>query len=109
MSRNQDEFQKSGNPRQHQAPVSRSAPCFFLFFSFRVHHLVNRDDRHLLAHAMASDFSVTWQCLSKRTIGFSLRKNSTPFSDKESPRPVRSAPCLQSESRCIPWCSGSVV
>jgi hypothetical protein len=23
-----------------------------------VHHLVNRDDRHLLAHAMVSDFSV---------------------------------------------------
>jgi hypothetical protein len=23
-----------------------------------VHHLVNRDDRQLLAHAMASDFSV---------------------------------------------------
>jgi hypothetical protein len=35
-----------------------------------VHHLVKRDDRHLLAHAMASDFSVAWQCLSKRTIGF---------------------------------------
>jgi hypothetical protein len=28
---------------------------------FGVHHLVNRDDRHLLAHAIASDFSVTWQ------------------------------------------------
>jgi hypothetical protein len=28
----------------------------------------NWDDRHLIAHAMASDFSVTWQFLSKRTI-----------------------------------------
>jgi hypothetical protein len=41
--------------------------------SFRIHHLVNRDDWHLLAHAMTSDFSVAWQFLSKRTIGFSLR------------------------------------
>jgi hypothetical protein len=41
-------------------------------YSFWVHHLVNWDDRQLLAHAMASDFSVAWQCLSKRTIGFSL-------------------------------------
>jgi hypothetical protein len=30
----------------------------FTHYSFRVHHLVNRDDRQLLAHAMASDFSV---------------------------------------------------
>jgi hypothetical protein len=30
--------------------------------------LSGRDDRHLLAHAMASDFSVAWQCLSKRTV-----------------------------------------
>jgi hypothetical protein len=29
-------------------------------YSFWVHHLVNRDDQHLLAHAMASDFSVAW-------------------------------------------------
>jgi hypothetical protein len=27
-------------------------------YSFRVHHPVNRDGRYLLAHAMASDFSV---------------------------------------------------
>jgi hypothetical protein len=37
-----------------------------------VHHLVNWDDWHLLAHAMASDFSAAWQCLSKRTF-FLLR------------------------------------
>jgi hypothetical protein len=30
-------------------------------YSFIVHHPVNRDDRHLLARAMASDFTVTWQ------------------------------------------------
>jgi hypothetical protein len=46
---------------------------FFSNYSFWVHHLVNQDDRQLLAHAMASDFSVAWQCLSKRTIGFLLR------------------------------------
>jgi hypothetical protein len=45
----------------------------FSDYTFWVHHLVNWDDRHLLAHAMASDFSVAWQCLSKRTIGFLLR------------------------------------
>jgi hypothetical protein len=28
--------------------------------SFLVHHRTNRDDRHLHAHAMASDFTVTW-------------------------------------------------
>jgi hypothetical protein len=42
----------------------------FSDFSFRVDHLVNRDDRQPLAHAMASDFSVAWQCLSKRIIVF---------------------------------------
>jgi hypothetical protein len=31
-------------------------PSIFSDYSFRV--LVNRDDRHLLAHAMAADFSV---------------------------------------------------
>jgi hypothetical protein len=43
-------------------------PSIFSNYSFWVHHLVNQDDRQLLAHAMASDFSVAWQCLSKRTI-----------------------------------------
>jgi hypothetical protein len=40
---------------------------------------------------MASDFSVTWQCLSKRTIGFSLRiklhtliRVSPPSSDEKT-------------------------
>jgi hypothetical protein len=44
-------------------------PSIFSDYSFQVHHLVNWDDRQLLSHAMASDFSVAWQCLSKRTIG----------------------------------------
>jgi hypothetical protein len=44
----------------------------FFNYSFWVHHPVNWDARHLLAHAMASDFSVAWKCLSKITIDFSL-------------------------------------
>jgi hypothetical protein len=53
-------------------------PSILSDYSFRIHHPVNRDDPHLLAHAMASDFSVTWQFLSKRTIVFLLGSNSTP-------------------------------
>jgi hypothetical protein len=45
----------------------------FSDYSFPVHHPVNCDDQDLLARAMASDFSVAWQCFSKRTIGFLLR------------------------------------
>jgi hypothetical protein len=37
-------------------------PSIFSDYSFCVHHPVNRDDQHLLARAMASDFSVTWKC-----------------------------------------------
>jgi hypothetical protein len=33
-------------------------PSIFTDYSFWVHHLVNRDGRHLLAHAMASDFAM---------------------------------------------------
>jgi hypothetical protein len=52
---------------------SSSSALHFSGYSFWVHHLVNQDYRQLLAHAMASDFSVAWQCVSKRTIGFYLR------------------------------------
>jgi hypothetical protein len=38
-------------------------PSIFTDYSFWVHHLVNWDDQQFLAHAMASDFSVAWQCL----------------------------------------------
>jgi hypothetical protein len=48
---------------------SSSALHIFSEYSFWVHRLVNRDDRHLLTSAMFSDFSVTWQCHSKRTMG----------------------------------------
>jgi hypothetical protein len=56
---------------------SSSALHFFRLF-FLVHHFVNQDDQHLLTHAMASDFSVAWQCLSKRTIGFFFVTDQTP-------------------------------
>jgi hypothetical protein len=36
-------------------------------------HRVNRDDQHLLACAMASDFSVTWQ-FSQREHLFSIER-----------------------------------
>jgi hypothetical protein len=36
-------------------------PSIFSNDSFLVQHPVNGDDRHLHAHAMASDFTVAWQ------------------------------------------------
>jgi hypothetical protein len=64
-------------------------PSMFSDYSFWVHHLVNRDDRQLLARAMASDFSVAWQCLSKRTFIF--------FVMDQTPRPhcpISSLTCM---------------
>jgi hypothetical protein len=55
-------------------------PSIFSNYSFRVHYHDNRDDRQILAHAMASDFLVTWQCLSKRTIGSKKLLIKYPFS-----------------------------
>jgi hypothetical protein len=70
----------SVTPCASPPPPRPSIFLFWLFF-FRLHHLVNRDDRHLFAHAMASDFSGTRQCLSKRTIVFFCYvSNSTPLS-----------------------------
>jgi hypothetical protein len=60
-------------------PLLLLGPPFFSDYSFWVHHLVNPDDWHLLAHAKASDFSVAWQCLSKRTMFFCYGSNSTPL------------------------------
>jgi hypothetical protein len=56
----------SGSATPCASPPPR--PSIFSDYSFWVHHPVNRDDRQLLTHAMASDFSAAWQCLSKRTI-----------------------------------------
>jgi hypothetical protein len=55
-------FLGSGTPCASPPPW----PSIFSDYSFRVHHLVNRDDWQLLAHAIASDFSVARECLSKR-------------------------------------------
>jgi hypothetical protein len=41
-------------------PLLLLGPPFFRLL-FSVHYLVKWDDRHLLAHAMDSDFSVAWQ------------------------------------------------
>jgi hypothetical protein len=49
----------------------------FSDYSLQVHHPVNRDDQHLLANAMASDFSVAWLFLTKRTV-FHYGTNSMP-------------------------------
>jgi hypothetical protein len=38
-----------------------SGPSIFSDCSFQVHQPVNQEERHLLAHAMASDFSVARQ------------------------------------------------
>jgi hypothetical protein len=38
-----------------------------------VYHPVNQDDWQLLAHAMASDFTVAWQFLLNRTIGLRIK------------------------------------
>jgi hypothetical protein len=47
-----------------------------------VHHPVNQDDQHLLAHAMASDFSDAWQFLSENnSVFFVSESNSTPPPD----------------------------
>jgi hypothetical protein len=43
-------------------------PQFFFNYSFLVYYPVNRDDRHLLAHAMTSESAVA--VFSKRTIVF---------------------------------------
>jgi hypothetical protein len=51
-------------------------PSIFFSYYFLVHHPVNRDDRHLFAHAMASDFSVAWQFLNKNH-SFHLHCRST--------------------------------
>jgi hypothetical protein len=46
--------------------ASPPGPSIFSDYSLLACHPVNRDDWHLLAHAMASDFTVAWQTI----IGF---------------------------------------
>jgi hypothetical protein len=42
------------------------------FFLFPVHHLANRDERHLLEHCNGLGLLSPMAVFSKRTIGFSL-------------------------------------
>jgi hypothetical protein len=52
-------------PKLPLAPLLLLHPLLFISdYSFLVGHTVDRDDQHLLAHAMASDFTV----FSNRTI-----------------------------------------
>jgi hypothetical protein len=39
-------------------------PSIFPDYSFLVYHPLNQDGQHLLAHAMASDFTVAWQFIT---------------------------------------------
>jgi hypothetical protein len=56
-------------------------PSIFSDYSFWVHHPINWDDRHLLAQAKASDFSVAYLFFSKRIIVFCYGSNSTPYTN----------------------------
>jgi hypothetical protein len=58
--------------------LSSSSTLHFCQLFFLVHHLDNRDDQHLLAHAMASDFSVAWQCSQREQLFFRYGSNATP-------------------------------
>jgi hypothetical protein len=49
------------------------SPTFFAYYFFLVHHPVNWDDRHILANAMAYDFTVALQFSQREQSFFSLR------------------------------------
>jgi membrane-associated phospholipid phosphatase len=53
-------------------------PSIFSNQSFLIHHLVNWDDRHLLTHTMASDFSAAWQFSQREEVVISYGSISTP-------------------------------
>jgi hypothetical protein len=56
-------------------------PPFFLEYSSIVHHPVNWDDRQLLAHVLASDFTALWQFSQREKlfVFFGYRSSSTPL------------------------------
>jgi hypothetical protein len=72
--------------QQPLVPFLLLSTPFFPDYSFLVHHPVDWEDRQLLSHAMASDFTVTWQFYSKITIVFIIT-DYTPH-----PYPARSLP-----------------
>jgi hypothetical protein len=53
-------------------PFLLFGPPFFSNYSFLVHHPVNLVDWHLLAHAMAFDFTVAWQFSQREQLVFLL-------------------------------------
>jgi hypothetical protein len=55
---------------------SSSSAIHFSDYSFLVHHPVHRD---LLAHAMASDFTVAWQYSQREQLFFHYASNSLPI------------------------------
>jgi hypothetical protein len=72
------DFFWSANPCASPLPQPAILIFFQLFF-FRIHHPVNRDDRHLLAHAMTSDFSKSHGSSSQKgQLVFHYRSNSMP-------------------------------
>jgi hypothetical protein len=58
-------------------PLLLLSPPFFSDYSFLVHHPVNWDDQHPLAHAMASDFTVARQFSQREQLFFRYGSNST--------------------------------
>jgi hypothetical protein len=58
--------------------LSSSSAHHFSDHSFCVHYPVNRDDRHLLAHAMVSDFSVARQFSQREQLFFCYGSKSMP-------------------------------
>jgi hypothetical protein len=97
---NNSEFNSSqvffGSATPCASPPPRPSIFFQLFFS--VHHLVNRDDRLLFAHAMRNGL---W-LLSHMAV--SLKENNCFFVMDQTPRPypTRSLPA-QFWHRCTKW------
>jgi hypothetical protein len=53
-------------------------PSIFSHYSFLVHHPVKLEQQQLLAHAMTSDFTVTWQ-FSQREFNSTLHRGEGPL------------------------------
>jgi hypothetical protein len=68
----------SGNQRPLVPLLLLHSTSFFLMILFLYTTLLTRDDRHLLAHAMASDFTVAWQCSQREQLFFLWIKLHAP-------------------------------
>jgi hypothetical protein len=65
-------FSRVNNPLR----LSSSLASVLLSFFGVAHHPVNRDDRHLLAHALASDFTVACQFSQREQL---VKVKAIPF------------------------------